>query len=489
MMRYPVFWAIGLVLCLVFCAEKTPVPDSTNPEGTAKTGSGIPETSDARIRRFPIAVQCWTFRKFTFFESLQKIKDLGILAVQAYPGQMLDKGDSTCFDHRLSDDRLRLVKDRLAKLGMSLAAYGVVGDLENTEGGMRPVFEFARKLSIPMIVAEPRFEDFTLLEKLATEYGIKVAIHNHPEPSIYARPDVVLARIADIGPRIGVCGDTGHWMRSGIRPLDAIALLHGRMLDLHLKDLDAFGVKEAKDVPFGQGKADIRAILEELARQNFRGTLTVEHENEAEADDPSPSILKGIEYLDSVMYDKGYEELIGWGGDRFSKHGWNHYGPGHFELDEKTGILKSQGGMGLLWYSRRMYRDFVLHLDFQCSQPGTNSGIFLRVPNVPTSDDYIYHSFEIQINHKGEGINTTGAVYDAQAPGRTAIKPISEWNHFAITFQGRHIRVVLNGVTVIDWDAEPRGKVADFSEEGYIGLQNHDSESLVYFRNIFIKEL
>jgi len=39
-------------------------------------------------------------------------------------------------------------------------------------------------------------------------------------------------------------------------------------------------------------------------------------------------------------------------------------------------------------------------------------------------------------------------------------------------------------------DAEaPRGKIKDFSSEGYIGLQNHDSLSPVYFRDIFIKEL
>ncbi len=47
----------------------------------------------------------------------------------------------------------------------------------------------------------------------------------------------------------------------------------------------------------------------------------------------------------------------------------------------------------------------------------------------------------------------------------------------------------LNGVAVLDWEAEPRGKVKDFAESGYMGLQNHDSRSPVFFRNIFIKEI
>jgi hypothetical protein len=72
------------------------------------------------------------------------------------------------------------------------------------------------------------------------------------------------------------------------------------------------------------------------------------------------------------------------------------------------------------------------------------------VPDVPTSDDYIYHSFEIQIQDEGQGLHATGAAYDAEAP---------------------------------------RGKVKDFAAEGYAGLQNHDSLSPVYFKDIFMKEL
>jgi hypothetical protein len=173
----------------------------------------------------------------------------------------------------------------------------------------------------------------------------------------------------------------------------------------------------------------------------------------------------------------------------FSKHGWNHYGPGFFELDSETGVLTSHGGMGLFWYSIKPLGDFVLDLEFRTSTPETNSGVFLRVPGIPASNSYIYHSFEIQINDAGEGIHATGAAYDAEAASHLASKPTGEWNRMRITFQGDHIEVILNGEKVLDWVAEPRGKVADFAAEGYLGLQNHDDESPVYFRNIYLKEL
>ncbi len=131
----------------------------------------------------------------------------------------------------------------------------------------------------------------------------------------------------------------------------------------------------------------------------------------------------------------------------------------------------------------------MLELEFKCTDQSTNSGVFLRVPEVPTSDDYIYHSFEIQINDAGEGIHRTGAVYDAKAPSRSVSQPPGEWNRLKITVRGSHIEVVINGEKVVDWEAEPRGKVRDFAETGYIGLQNHDDRSHVYFRNIYVKEL
>ncbi len=187
--------------------------------------------------------------------------------------------------------------------------------------------------------------------------------------------------------------------------------------------------------------------------------------------------------------ESGYEQILKSYDGRFAKHGWNHYGPGYFELDETTGILKSRGGMGLFWYSVKEYGDFELELEFKTTDGITNSGVFVRVPGVPSSDDYIYHSFEIQIDEAGQSIHATGAIYDAEAPSIAAAKPPGEWNHFKITFQGNHLEVELNGTRVIDWEAEPRGKVQDFAARGYIGLQNHDDKSPVYFRNIYVKEL
>jgi len=490
-MKKNIYSILAIVFLFTFCLGE--VAAVTN--GASFFGRQNKETAPdinygkVKIKKFPFAVQCWTFRKYTFFETLDKVKDLGIKYIEAYPGQKLgEEWEGARFDHNLRNDLIEKVREKLNQKGLTLVSYGVVG-FENDEESMEKVFGFARKMGIRTIVTEPAYDDFSLIEKMVEKYNINVGIHNHPEPSKYAHPETVLSHVKELDDRIGAYADTGHWMRTGVNPVDALRMLHGRIIGVHLKDLNTFGDKQAHDVPFGSGVANIHDILAELTLQDYNGFLIIEHENPAEIDNPSPSIRKGIDYIESITYYLDYEQILNGNLGRYSKHGWNHYGPGYFELDEKSGILKSQGGMGLFWYSVKKYQDFILELDFKCSQEDTNSGIFLRVPELPINNDYIYHSFEIQIYDKGKGIHKTGAAYDAEAPMQDAFKPTGEWNHFKITFKENRIIIELNDILVLNWEAEPRGKILDFADEGYIGLQNHDSISPVYFKNIYIKEL
>ncbi len=442
-----------------------------------------------RIKSFPFASEAWTFRRFTFVETLRKLQELGVAAVEAFPGQALAaEFPGARFDGAMTGEQVAFVKDALKAAGVALYGYGVV-DIGRTEADMRKVFDFARRMGIRVLVCEPADDDFTLLEKLVKEYNIKVAIHNHPAPSKYNLPETVFRAVDGRDPRIGACADNGHWMRGLTDPREAYKLLEGRILDVHLKDRSGFGTAEGvDDVPWGDGEGRIRDLLAELTLQDYDGYLTMEYENESEAADPMPAFRKSIAYVRSVTHYDGWAQALRRAGSGYEKHGWNHYGPGYFECDPKTGVLKGQGGMGLLWYGKKL-KDFVLECEFKCSTPTTNSGIFLRVPEVPVSDSYIYHAIEIQIDDASTGVHHTGAAYDIEAPTASPSKPTGEWNHYRIEFRGSRLKVELNGKPIMDWEARPGGKVRDLAPEGYVGLQNHDSQSPPFFRNIYIKEL
>ena len=78
----------------------------------------------------------------------------------------------------------------------------------------------------------------------------------------------------------------------------------------------------------------------------------------------------------------------------------------------------------------------------------------------------------------------TGAIYKFAAPLNAAVasKPVGQWNTFEIDVTGQKYTVTLNGDKVIPEFTGNR------NTEGYIGIQNHDSDSHVSFKNIRIKE-
>jgi sugar phosphate isomerase/epimerase len=290
-----------LLTASMIYAQTTAAPQMRHISAALQKKVAETNYKEVKIKEIPVAMQCWTFRRFTFFEALSKVAELGIQNIQAYPGQALDKElPNAKFDHSMNEELMAKIKAKLKEAGVSLVAYGVC-DIGETEESMRKVFNFARSMGIKTIVTEPVDDDFTILEKLVKEYDIAIAIHNHPAPSKYNLPETVFDHVKVKDNRIGSCADNGHWMRGMNDPREALKLLEGRILDVHLKDRSGFGTKEVEDVPWGDGKGNIRDLLAELTLQKYNGFITIEYENEKEVSNPVPGILKSLKYVRSLL--------------------------------------------------------------------------------------------------------------------------------------------------------------------------------------------
>ena len=57
---------------------------------------------------------------------------------------------------------------------------------------------------------------------------------------------------------------------------------------------------------------------------------------------------------------------------------WQMAGQGKFVIVKEEAALQSEGGMGLLWYTKKIYRNFILKLDWKVHHKADNSGIFVR---------------------------------------------------------------------------------------------------------------
>ncbi|MFB2772796.1 family 16 glycoside hydrolase [Pelatocladus sp. BLCC-F211] len=218
-----------------------------------------------------------------------------------------------------------------------------------------------------------------------------------------------------------------------------------------------------------------------------------------------------------VSSEGGFETLYR---GNFKADGWEIVGSGSqnfFDVQNQsvpvlgTGVGNKNVGLGVLWFTQKKFKNFILKLEWKAFDIEANSGIFLRMPEPKVLDDSFYHSStEIQIDERGydfanniygSPLHKTGAVYEVFAAQRWAAKVLSPrnsgnpgyWNSYEIRVEGNEIEVKLNNQLVSAGTFSELLNFADPSNgkkkrsEGFIGLQCHTE--VVQFRNIRIKEL
>ncbi len=163
--------------------------------------------------------------------------------------------------------------------------------------------------------------------------------------------------------------------------------------------------------------------------------------------------------------------------------GWTQCGPGGFKVE--NGVATAQGGMGLWYYKRRPFADFVFECEFVQEQPGADSGVFLRFPD-PGDDPWIAvnQGYEVELGdpnpqpYKGG----TGSIYSFQGPAAVPLKPAGEWNALEITGRGQEYQVRMNGSLINTYTGQRR-------IQGYVGLQNYNDGKTFRYRKVRIREL
>ena len=223
-----------------------------------------------------LGAQAYTFRLFTFAEALDNIVSSNLKYVEMFPGQVVGAGSTERIGASLSTEGRALVKKLLKDKGVTAHAFGVVGAKDAAE--WEQVFQFAKDMGIQVINVEPSDEHLAIVSSLCDKYQIRAALHNHPKPSKYWTPEVVLKSLEGKSKLMGAAGDVGHWMRSGLDPVACLKQLDGRIFHLHFKDLNEFGNPKAHDVHWGTGKLPLAAVLAELKRQNYKGMFSAEYE-------------------------------------------------------------------------------------------------------------------------------------------------------------------------------------------------------------------
>ena len=182
--------------------------------------------------------------------------------------------------------------------------------------------------------------------------------------------------------------------------------------------------------------------------------------------------------------------------------GWKHVGPGTMVVED--GLIKTQGGMGLLYWTAEKVGDCVIRVVFKMRDKNDNSGVFIRIPIEPREEWMpVHYGYEVQIDNNPEAVgegdtHVTGCLYSMNKALARPGKPGPEWNTMEITLNGPRTIVFVNGVKVTDFmEGQPLpAKKFDFEPfrgprplKGYFGLQNHSDNDIVFFKEVAIKPL
>lgn len=161
--------------------------------------------------------------------------------------------------------------------------------------------------------------------------------------------------------------------------------------------------------------------------------------------------------------------------------------PGMWKLED--GALRAiagERGRGLR--TRDTYRSFELRFEWKAPPKG-NSGVKYRlffILDGQLGSDGTGFEYQIADDAGDPGaikypLERTGGLYNQIAPANAVPKPLGEFNESSIIVRGRHGEHWLNGVKVVEYDAESS------PPEGPLILQHHGTD--MWFRNLRIRRL
>ena len=257
-------------------------------DSAAAAGSPGPDSS----LKFELGLASYTCREFDLETTIAMAKRVGL-------GRICLKDMHLPLTS--SKGEIEAVVRKVSEAGIVPYGCGVIYMKSPDE--VERAFAYATAGGMELIVGVPDHALLPLVEGKVRETGIKLAIHNHgPGDLVYPTPRSAYAKIKAMDPRVGLCLDIGHCLRSGIDPSGAALECADRLIDIHLKDVTS-ATKEGSTVEVGRGVIDIPKFLRTLVKLGYGGTAAFEHEKDGK--DPLPGLAESVGYTRGVLKTLG----------------------------------------------------------------------------------------------------------------------------------------------------------------------------------------
>ena len=213
----------------------------------------------------PMGIQTYTLRSLGFDQALQTIaNDLKLKHVEIYPGHHAGQSPQQ-------------VKTKLDQAGLRCVAYGVVPFKKDPDANRR-FFEIGKALGVKSLSCDPDRDAFDTLDKQCEEFGIAAAIHPHGPGAKWVEIRQIHDAVKDHHKLIGLCNDTGHFIRAKQDPVEACHVFKDRLYGVHFKDFKKNNAGKYEDCVLGEGELKVDALVKTLLAMKYDGPLSLEYE-------------------------------------------------------------------------------------------------------------------------------------------------------------------------------------------------------------------
>ncbi|MDP9203920.1 MAG: sugar phosphate isomerase/epimerase [Gemmatimonadota bacterium] len=277
-LKLAAFGAAGVAL--TDCATANAIP------GEARHANAAATPEDIGLK---LGVASYSLRNFSRAQAIQMTKALGTRFINL---------KSVHLPYEASPAGIAAARQEVEAAGLDIVGGGMITFETDTDEGVRKYFDYAKAAGMPVIVGSCQPAVLPRIEKFVKQYNIKLAIHNHGPGDVFPSPYDALKVVRGMDPRMGLCIDIGHTVRTGTDVVRAVADAGARLLDMHAKDLRDLKLAESQCI-VGEGKMPIAAIFRQLKKIRYPGYVNLEYE--IDAADPMPGMKQSFAYMRGVL--------------------------------------------------------------------------------------------------------------------------------------------------------------------------------------------
>jgi len=188
------------------------------------------------------------------------------------------------------------VRKRIEDAGIDLKLLCYNMNVRTTQDDeIEYAFMMAKALGVDAISTSTQVSMAKRLAPFADKHKLKVGFHGHANttnPDEVATPESFVAVMA-ASKYLGANLDVGHYTEAGYDPVAFLQQHHGRVTNLHLKDM-----KKASNgggyTPFGQGDAPLKEVLKLVQKNKWDIPVNIEFEYPGE---PLVEVPKCLAYV------------------------------------------------------------------------------------------------------------------------------------------------------------------------------------------------